>query len=95
MACIEEMEKEVLLSGASFREVREFVEGRYTEIYYVDPGFRLLDRAIIGVPPIPVAVDREGLIIPYTKPCYGTFLIRVECPEEVARVRSLRLKTKR
>jgi hypothetical protein len=33
------------------------------------------------------------VIFPFTKPCYGTFLIRAEHPEEAARLRSLGLKT--
>jgi len=94
MACIEDMNKEVLLSGATFKEARAFVEERCREVYYVDPGFRLLEKVVIGIPPIAVGVEGAFLILPYTKPCYGTFLLRVECPEEVKRLRSLKLKKK-
>ncbi len=95
MACVEDLNKEVLLSGASFKEAREYVEAHCTEIYYIDPGFKLLEKAVIGIPPIAIGIDGDFLITPYTKPCYGTFLLRVECPEEIARLRSLKLKTKR
>ncbi|MDD1675326.1 MAG: DUF1894 domain-containing protein [Methanomicrobiales archaeon] len=95
MACVEDLNKEVLLSGASFKEAREYVETHCKEIYYVDPGFKLLEKAVIGIPPIAIGVDGDFLILPYTKPCYGTFLLRVECAEEIKRLRSLRLKTRR
>ncbi|HPY60556.1 MAG TPA: DUF1894 domain-containing protein, partial [Methanospirillum sp.] len=40
-------------------------------------------------PPIRVAVDGESVIFPYTKPCHGTFLIRVRGAEdEIARLRA-------
>jgi hypothetical protein len=95
MACVEDMNKEVLISGASFKEAREYVESRYKEIYYIDPGFKLLEKAVIGIPPIALGIDGKYLILPYTKPCYGTFLLRVECPEEIERLRSLKLMTRR
>ncbi|MDD1676489.1 MAG: DUF1894 domain-containing protein [Methanomicrobiales archaeon] len=89
MACIDELEKEVLLSGASFAECRAYVEGRYTEVYYVDPGYKIFDKHIIGIPPIAVGIEQDSVIFPFTKPCYGTFLLKMESQEEADRMRSL------
>ncbi len=94
MACIEEMNKEVLLSGVTFKEARAYIEERCGEVYYIDPGFKLLEKAVIGIPPIAVGVEGEFLILPYTKPCYGTYLLRVESPDEIKRLRSMKLKRK-
>ena len=95
MACVEDLDKEVLLQGSSFKEAREYVEAHYTEIYYVEPGFKLFEKHIIGIPPIAIGMDNDVLVFPFTKPCYGTFLLKVEHSEEAARVRSLKLKTKK
>ncbi len=95
MACIEDMNKEILIRGASFAEAREYVEAHCKEIYYLNPGFKLLEKAVIGIPPIAIGTDGDFLILPYTKPCYGTFLLRVECPDEIVRLRALKLKSTR
>jgi len=86
------MKKEILLSGATFRECREYVEKHYTEIYYVEPGYRIYDKHIIGVPPIAVGIEQDFIVFPFTKPCYGTFLLRIEDPVEVARLKTQRRK---
>jgi len=88
MGCLESLPYEVLLSKISFKEARVFLS-KYPEKYDVQPGYRMFDISIIGVPPIRVAVDGESLLFPFTKPCHGTFLIRVpEAAEEIAKLRA-------
>ncbi len=88
MGCLESLPYEVLLSKISFKESREFLS-RYQEKYDIEPGYRMFDLNIIGVPPIRVAVDGNALIFPFTKPCHGTFLIKVpEATEEIERLRN-------
>lgn len=88
MGCLESLPYEVLLSKISFKEAREFLS-KYPEKYDVQPGYRLFDLNIIGVPPIRVAVDGESLLFPFTKPCHGTFLVQVpEAAEEIAKLRA-------
>jgi hypothetical protein len=36
---------------------------------------------LIGKPPIPIAYDGEYVIFPYTKPCYGSFVLKVPLNE--------------
>jgi hypothetical protein len=93
MACVEDLNKEIVLSGASFKEAREYVEAHCMEIYYVNPGFRLFEKHMIGIPPIAIGLEGDMILFPFTKPCYGTFLIKAEHAEEAARLRSLGLKT--
>ncbi len=95
MTCVEDLDKEVILQGSSFKESREYVEAGFTEIYYVDPGFRLFEKHIIGIPPIAIGMDHDFIVFPFTKPCYGTFLLKVEDAEEAKRLRSLKLNTKK
>jgi hypothetical protein len=94
VACIDEVTKEILLSGASFKECRLYVEGHFKEVWYVDPGYKIFDKYIIGVPPIAVGVDGDSITFPFTKPCYGTFLLRIQDAEEIERIRKLGKKKK-
>ena len=94
MGCIEQLPYEVLLSGVSFAESRKYIEEHYQEIYFVDPGFKIFDKYIIGIPPIAIGMEGDTVVFPFTKPCYGTFLLKVPESEEAARIRKLRLRTK-
>ena len=87
MGCIEEMDYEILLKNTSFKECREFVESNFKEIYKVKPGYKMFDVYLIGVPPVVIGIDGDHVVFPYTKPCYGTFLLRVRGEEEIASLR--------
>lgn len=87
MGCIEKMHYEVILRNASFDECRKYQKDHYTEIYTVKPGHKIFDVHIIGIPPVYIALDGEDLIFPYTKPCHGTFLLKINSPEEAAKIR--------
>ncbi|EJG07807.1 MAG: DUF1894 domain-containing protein [Methanofollis liminatans] len=88
MGCVEALKYEVLLRNCSFREYRDYIRKNYREFYDVMPGYRIFDLALIGVPPIPIGVDGDSVIFPYTKPCHGTFVLKVEGKDEVLRLRS-------
>jgi len=88
MGCIELMKHEILLSNTSFKEGREFIRRNFREVYEVEPGYKLFDVYLIGVPPILVGVEDEHVIFPYLKPCRGTFVLKIEGGEEIERLRS-------
>ena len=88
MSCIEQLKYEILLQGASFKESGEYIKKHFSEWYEVEPGYRLFDSYLIGVPPVVLGVDGEDMIFPYTKPCRGTFLLRARGPEEIAKLRA-------
>ncbi|TAJ44534.1 DUF1894 domain-containing protein [Methanofollis fontis] len=90
MGCVESLKYEVLLRHCSFREYREYIRKNYPENYDVMPGYRIFDLALIGVPPIPIGVDGDHVIFPYTKPCHGTFVLRVEGKEEIERLKRMK-----
>jgi len=87
MGCIEQLKYEVLLKNTSFKECREYVKKNFKEVYQVKPGYRMFDVYLIGVPPISIGVDGDDVIFPYTKPCYGTFLLRIRAEEEIELLR--------
>jgi hypothetical protein len=87
VGCIEELKYETLLSRASSRECRDYVKEHYPERYEVEPGFKIFESYIIGIPPIFIGIEGDSVIFPYTKPCHGTFLLRIDSPEEVVRLR--------
>ena len=87
MGCIEDLRPEILLSSVTFKEAREFIEAQTNEVYYVEPGFRLFEEYLIGIPPIALGVDGNDLLFPYTKPCHGTFLLRLRGDGEIERLR--------
>jgi hypothetical protein len=88
--CVEALPYEILMRNASFAECRDFIKKQYKESIIVQPGFRLFDIHIIGVPPVTIGIDGDFVVFPYTKPCHGTFLLRVEDPDEAARLRGMK-----
>ncbi|HKL98119.1 MAG TPA: DUF1894 domain-containing protein [Methanocorpusculum sp.] len=81
------MNYEILGRNCSFKEAREIIRANSTERYEVPPGFKLLDKALIGVPPLIIGIANEKLVYAYTKPCHGTFVVVVEDPTGVEVVR--------
>ncbi|HUV79822.1 MAG TPA: DUF1894 domain-containing protein [Candidatus Bathyarchaeia archaeon] len=88
MGCIELMDYKILLSNISFKEGREFIKGNFKEVYEIEPGYKLFDVYLIGVPPIFVGVEDGNVIFPYVKPCHGTFVLKIEDEEEIDRLRT-------
>ena len=88
MGCLEALKPEIILSGSSFWEAREYIKKNVREYHEVEPGYKIFDVHIIGVAPLYVGVEGEDLIFPYTKPCHGTFVVKVPGGEEIARLRA-------
>lgn len=90
MGCVESMNYEIVLRDATFRESREYIKSHFQESIDVQPGFRIFDVHVIGLPPISIGLDGDFVVFPYTKPCHGTFLLRVEDKKEAERLRALK-----
>lgn len=82
------MNYEILLSNSGFKDCSDYIRSKFKEVYFVDPGYKIFDSYLIGVPPIPLAVENDGIILPYVKPCHGTFVLRINSKEEVERLRN-------
>jgi hypothetical protein len=92
MGCIESIKYEIILRDASFRECMEYIRANCREYIDVDPGFKIFDKHIIGVPPISIGFEGDVIIFPFTKPCYGTFLMKIEDHDEAERIRRFAVK---
>lgn len=90
MGCVESLEYEVLLRYGSFKECRDYIKQHFKESIDISPGFKIFDTHIIGVPPVSIGLDGDFVVFPYTKPCHGTFLLRVRDREEAERLRALK-----
>lgn len=84
------MNYDILAKNCSFKEARDLIVQECSEYYEVPPGFKLLEKPIIGVPPIYVGIRKDGkLVFGYTKPCYGTFVVAVDDEQGKESVRQL------
>ncbi len=90
MGCVEAMNYEIVLRDATFKESRDYIRSHFAESIDVQPGFKVFDVYVIGLPPIAIGLENDFIIFPYTKPCHGTFLLRVEDAEEAAHLRKLK-----
>ncbi|HEY3360779.1 MAG TPA: DUF1894 domain-containing protein [Methanosarcina sp.] len=91
MSCIEQMKYTIHLQRTSFKEAREYIEKNSDEVYYVSPGYKIFkDYYIIGVPPIAVGAKGNALIFPYTKPCYGTFVLSIDDEDSIKEINRFR-----
>ncbi|NLA38672.1 MAG: DUF1894 domain-containing protein [Methanomicrobiales archaeon] len=88
MGCIDALKPEIMLSRITFKEAREYIRKNVGEYHEVEPGYRIFDVHIIGVPPLYVGVEGEHVIFPYTKPCHGTFVVKIPGGDEIARLRA-------
>jgi hypothetical protein len=87
MGCIESLKYEIILRNASFKECRDHIREHYKEFRELPIGGKIFDSYIIGQPPVLIGLDGDDVILPYTKPCHGTFLLRIPSAEEAARLR--------
>lgn len=91
MSCIEQMKYTIHLQRISFKEAREYIEKNSDEVYYVSPGYKIFkDYYIIGIPPIAVGAKGNALIFPYTKPCYGSFVLSIDNEDSIKEIDRLR-----
>jgi len=78
---------EIHLSRAGFRECARLIEEKAKTVIHIKPGEKILGARIIGIPPVPIGIDteRSTVMMPYTKPCYGTAVIEVPVDEDEIR----------
>ena len=85
--CIEQMDYEILLKNASFKQSTDYITEHANEVYYVGAAFAVFGRRLIGSPPVPVGVSPSYIMVTYVKPCHGSFVLKLpRDEEEVARI---------
>lgn len=81
------MDYEILLKNATFKDTLRYITEHAAKVYYVGPGFKVFDRRLIGVPPVPVGVGPAYIMLTYVKPCHGSFVLKLpRDEEELARI---------
>ena len=89
MKCMDNIKHDVLLEGATFKEAREFIQRNFKEVYYVQPGYKILkDCYLVGVPPIALAIENLALIFPIVKPHNGTIIVKAQAEQEINKLRN-------
>ena len=74
---------EILASQAGFKDCARLIRFKAPEIVYVNAGEEILGSRVIGIN------SKKGtVLIPYTKPCYGTAV--VELPVDMAEIEKIR-----
>lgn len=85
----------ILIKMAGFKDCARLIEKEAVKTIYVKAGEKILGARIIGIPPIPIGIDEEKgtVMLPYTKPCYGTAVVEVPIEEaEMAEIKSVAVK---
>lgn len=86
---------QIHISQAGFKDCAQLIEKEAVKTIYVKAGEKILGARIIGLPPIPIGIDEERgtIMLPYTKPCYGTAVVELPVEEsEMIKIKSLALK---
>ncbi|MCK9150835.1 DUF1894 domain-containing protein [Methanobacterium alcaliphilum] len=83
---------DIHMKMAGFKDCAQFIEKKSPEVIHIKPGEKIMGARIIGVPPIPIGVNKEKgtVMMPYTKPCYGTAVVEFPVEkEEVEKIRAV------
>ncbi|MGB9844204.1 DUF1894 domain-containing protein [Methanothermobacter tenebrarum] len=83
------------ISKAGFRECAKLIKERARKVLYVKAGEKILGARVIGIPPIPIGINKEKntVMIPYTKPCYGTAVVEIPVKgEEIEKIEKVAIK---
>ncbi|MDP3623264.1 MAG: DUF1894 domain-containing protein [Methanobacteriaceae archaeon] len=82
----------ILAKQTGFKDCAKLIKEKAKSIVYINPGEKVLGARIIGLPPIPIGVDDEKgtVMMPYTKPCYGTAVVEVPVDvEEIDKIKAV------
>jgi len=78
--CVNNLGGRVILSGASPDDVNNYVRENSKEYYEVISGFEFRDVRMLLRSPMLVGlkIKRQKILLPFTKPCYGTILYEID-----------------
>ena len=94
---IDDRDYEILLHDISFTEGASHIEANAEEVYYVEPGYKIFGKRLVGTTPIPVGVSCDRILLIYiTPPYYRGYLLALPRDEgEVAELRHLKKSQKK
>ncbi|MDP3397081.1 MAG: DUF1894 domain-containing protein [Methanoregula sp.] len=81
--CIRHMCSETILKDVTGRKVNNYIRKHCSEYFLMPPGFEFRGIAIQLKSPMHIGLIPESSIIllPFTKPCYGTMLYEIKAEE--------------
>ena len=81
MACINDINYEILLKGGSPAECEKLIREKSDEVYYVKGGYRLRGVALSGEV-VPIGIKGNDIFFQFIKPCFGLFVLKTSGSEE-------------
>ena len=80
---IDDRDYEILLHDISFTEGAKYIVENAEEIYYVEPGYKIFGKRLVGTTAIPVGIARDRILLVYiTPPYYREYLLALPSDEE-------------
>ena len=78
--CIRHLCKDTILNNVTGRKVNNYIRKHCCEYYLIPPGFEFRGIAIQLKSPMLIGLVPEPLtiLVPFTKPCYGTMLYEIK-----------------
>lgn len=94
---IDNRDYEILLHDISFTEGAKYILENAEEVYYVEPGYKIFGKRLVGTTRIPVGVARDRILLIYiTPPYYRRYLLALPWDEEeMAKLRQLKKNQKK
>jgi hypothetical protein len=94
---IDDRDYEILLHDISFIEGTKYIEENAEEIYYVEPGYKIFGKRLVGTAPIPIGVGTDRILLIYISPPYyrGYLLALPLDEEEVDKLKELKKSQKK
>lgn len=82
--CVRYLHPEIILREVTGRKVNNYVKKHCNEYYLIPPGFVFRGTAIQLKSPMLIGIQPESstILLPFTKPCYGTMLFEISADEE-------------
>jgi len=82
--CIRYLDVETVLKEVTGRKVNNYIRKHCDEYYLIPPGFEFRGIAIQLKSPMLIGLVPESgtILMPFTKPCYGTMLYQIIADEE-------------
>ena len=89
---IDDRDYEILLHDISFTEGAKYIVENAEEIYYVEPGYKIFGKRLVGTTAIPVGIACDRILLVYiTPPYYRAYLLALPWDEEeVIKLRQLK-----
>jgi hypothetical protein len=82
--CFNQLWSVIIMKNATVRKVNSYIRKTCREYYPLPPGFVFRDVPILLKSPMLVGIlpKEAKILMPFTKPCYGTMLYELDAGED-------------